>query len=159
MDPIFSHRVRLRDIALDDLPWIYELNLDLEANRLAVTKPRSAEAFDAHWRKVLADADVVAKAIIVDDLPAGTISCFRRDALPFVGYWLGRAFWGRGIASRALELLLNEVGIRPLYADVATCTGASLRVLEKCGFVVRSVRLAPADERNLECEEALLVLE
>jgi RimJ/RimL family protein N-acetyltransferase len=158
MDPIVSC-VRLRDIAQDDLPRMYEFNLDPEGNRLAATIPRNAEAFAAHWENVLADSNVVAKAISVGDRLAGYINCFKRDDLHFVGYWVGREFWGQGVASRALELLLNEVTIRPLHAQVAASNQASLRVLQKSGFTVRSVQAAPADDRNLECEEAFLVLE
>jgi hypothetical protein len=69
MDPSVIRCVCLRDIAPDDLPWMYEFNLDPEANRLAATIPRSAEAFRAHWERALADPSVVAKAIYVDDLP------------------------------------------------------------------------------------------
>ena len=78
--------------------------------------------------------------------------------LHHVGYWVDRALWGRGIASRALELLLREVVGRPLHATVATSNGASLRVLRKCGFVVEVVRHSPATDRYAECEEAVLVL-
>ena len=159
MDPITIGRIRLRDIVQNDLPRMYEFNLDPEANRLAATIPRSAEAFEAHWENALSDSNVVAKAISVGERLAGYISCFKRDGFHFVGYWVGQEFWGQGIASRALELLLNEVTIRPLHAHVAINNRASLRVLQKCGFVVRSVKLAPADDRNLECEEAFLVLE
>ena len=159
MEPIVISHVRLRDIVQDDLPRMYEFNLDPDANRLAATMPRSAEAFEAHWENALADSNVVAKAISVGDLLAGHISCFKHDDFHSVGYWVGRDFWGQGIASRALELLLNQVTIRPLHARVATSNRASLRVLQKCGFVVRSVQVSPADDRNLECEEAFLILE
>ena len=63
-----------------------------------------------------------------------------------------------GIASRALHLLLREVAKRPLVATAATSNGASLRVLQKCGFVVVRVRHSPATDRYPECEEAVLVL-
>lgn len=159
MDPVVISRVRLREIAQDDLPGIYEFNLDPDANRLAATLPRSAEDFQAHWKTVLADSNVVARAIVVGDRLAGSISCFQREGLHYVGYWVSQDFWGQGVASKALELLLNEVSSRPLHAQVATSNRASLRVLEKCGFVVRSVRISPADDRYLECEEALLVLQ
>jgi RimJ/RimL family protein N-acetyltransferase len=62
----------------------------------------------------------------------------------------------RGFASRALDLL-REVAKRPPVATAATSNGASLRVLQKCGFV-EQVHLAPADERHPECEEAVLVV-
>jgi RimJ/RimL family protein N-acetyltransferase len=159
MDPIVISRVRLREIAPDDLPTMYQFNLDPDANRLAATSPRSAAAFQTHWQNALADSTVVARAISVGDQLAGYISCFRRDGFHFVGYWVGQEFWGQGIATRALELLLVEVTIRPLHAHVAISNRASLRVLQKSGFVVRSVQISPADDRNLECEEALLVLE
>jgi RimJ/RimL family protein N-acetyltransferase len=158
MDPIVVSRVRLRNIERDDLPRLYEFHLDPDANRLAATIPRSVDAFEAHWGNALGDPNVVSKAISVGHVLAGCISCFKHDGLNNVGYWLGKDFWGKGIASRALSLLLNEIQSRPLYARVATSNPASLRVLQKCGFVVQSVRASPADDRYLECEEALLVL-
>ncbi len=159
MNPIVTNHVRLRDIVLDDLPRMYEFNLDPEANRLAGTIPRSAHAFNAHWESALADPIVVSRAIAVGDVLAGYISCFQRDGIHSVGYWVRREFWGQGVASRALELLLNEVTIRPLHAQAATSNRASLRVLQKHGFVVQCVQVEPADDRYLECEVAFLVLE
>jgi RimJ/RimL family protein N-acetyltransferase len=150
--------VRLRPVEAGDLPRLYDLQLDPESNRMAVTIPRTAEAFDTHWAKVLVDPGVTARAILVGETLVGTISCFPRDGQDHVGYWIDRAHWGMGIASRALELLLREVTKRPLFATAATSNGASLRVLQKCGFVVERVHLTPATERHPECEEAVLVL-
>jgi RimJ/RimL family protein N-acetyltransferase len=158
MEPTAISPVRLRDIARDDLPRMYEFNTDPDANRLAATIPRSSNAFEAHWQNALADPDVVAKAIAVGDVMAGYICCFKSDDGHAVGYWVGKDFWGRGIASRALEMLLNEVTIRPLHARVATRNRPSLRVLQKCGFVVQRVQISRGTDRFLECEEAFLVL-
>lgn len=153
-----NHAVSIRNVERDDLPRIYEFQIDPESNRIAVTIPRSPDGFGAHWENALRDPNVTAKAILVGDELVGCISCFKMDGLNSVGYWLGREFWARGIASRALELLLTEVSARPLYARVATSNVASLRVLQKCGFVVERVQLSPADDRYPECEEALLIL-
>jgi RimJ/RimL family protein N-acetyltransferase len=101
---------------------------------------------------------VTAKAILLGEEVVGSVSCFRRDGQANVGYWVSREQWGKGIASRALELLLLEVPTRPLHAHVATSNGASLRVLQKCGFVVERVQVLPATDRYPECEEAVLVL-
>ena len=150
--------VCLRNVDRTDLPRIYEFQLDPVANQMAVTIPRSAERFGEHWDNILKDPDITARAILFGDELVGCISCFKMDGLDSVGYWLDKEFWGRGIASKALELLLTEVTVRPLYARVATSNGASQRVLQKCGFVVERVRLAPADDRYPECEEALLIL-
>jgi RimJ/RimL family protein N-acetyltransferase len=150
--------VRLRPVEQGDLPRMYDMQLDPESNRMAVTIPRTEEAFDAHWAKVLADPGVTARVILVGETVVGTISCFPMDGEDHVGYWIDRADWGRGIASRALQLLLREVTKRPLVATVATSNAASLRVLQKCGFVVERVRHSPATDRYPECEEAVLVL-
>lgn len=153
-----ADNIRLRPVEAADLPRVFEMQLDPESNRMAATIARTREKFDVHWAKVLPDPAVTARVILVGDELVGLVSCFQRTGEDHVGYWIDRAWWGRGIASRALELLLTEVTRRPLIATAATSNAASLRVLQKCGFVVERVRLAPADERHPECEEATLVL-
>ena len=155
-DPVAQ--VCLRDIERNDLPSLYEFQLDPEANQLAATNPRSAEVFDAHWEKILQDQSVIVKAILVGDLLAGCISCFKADGLDVVGYWLGREFWGNGVATRALQLLLVQISIRPLYARVAVSNVGSLRVVQKCGFSVVRHEHSPGDDRYVACEEAILIL-
>lgn len=55
-----------------------------------------------------------------------------------VGYWLGREFWGQGLASEALRTLLahavDDLGFTHFTAGVADGNPASHRVLEKVGF-------------------------
>jgi RimJ/RimL family protein N-acetyltransferase len=150
--------VRLRPVQSGDLPRMYDMQLDPESNRVAVTIPRTREAFDSHWAKSLDDPGITARAIVVGEQFVGYVSRFPVDGEDHVGYWIDRAYWGLGLASRALHLLLLEVTKRPLVAIAATSNGASLRVLRKCGFVVEQVRLSPASDRYPECEEAVLVL-
>lgn len=152
-------RVRLRPVEPGDLPRMYDLQLDPESNRMAVTIPRTREAFDSHWAKTLEDPRNAARVILVGDAVVGTISCFPADGHDHVGYWIERAYWGMGIASRALQLLLQEITRRPLRATAATGNGASLRILRNCGFVVERILFEPASERYPECEVAVHVLE
>ena len=158
-DPTASNPVRLRPVEPGDLPRMYDLQLDPDSNRMAATIPRTREAFDSHWAKSLDDPCNTARAILVGEAFVGYISCFPMDGEDHVGYWIDQAYWGKGIASRALHLLLREVAKRPLVATAATSNGASLRVLQKGGFVVEQVRLSPASDRYPECEEAVLVLQ
>ena len=151
-------RVRLRPVGPGDLPRMYEWQLDPDSNRMAVTIPRTREAFDNHWAKALGDPENTAKAVLFDGEMVGSVSSFPMDGQDHVGYCIDRAHWGMGIASRVLHLLLQEVAKRPLVATAATSNGASVRVLQKCGFVVEEVRLSPASDRYPECEEAVLVL-
>ena len=59
------------------------------------------------------------------------------------GYWLGRKYWGRGIAGEAARILsdhaLNEAALRRLEALVFAENTASARVLEKAGFSLEGV--------------------
>lgn len=157
-DRTTADRVRLRPVEPGDLPRMYDLQLDPDSNRMAVTIPRTREAFDSHWAKSLGDPANIVRAILLDEAFVGYISCFPMDGQDHVGYWIDRAYWGKGIASRALHLLLREVTSRPLIATAATSNGASLRVLQKCGFVVEQVRRDPATDRYPECEVAVHVL-
>ena len=150
--------VLLRPVQPGDLPRLYDLQLDPESNRMALTIPRTREAFDSHWAKLLENPAITARAILVGEAFVGVISCFPRDGQDYVGYWIDRAYWGMGVASQALHLLLREVTKRPLVAAAATTNGASIRVLKKSGFVIEQVRLSPANDRHMECEEAILVL-
>lgn len=56
-----------------------------------------------------------------------------------IGYWLGEAVWGRGIATAALrafsEHALAAFELTRLYALPFARNGASIRVLEKAGYV------------------------
>lgn len=70
-----------------------------------------------------------------------------------MGYWVGRAFWNRGVASRALELFLQQHTQRPLHAHVAVQNLASIKVLQKNGFTILG---APRAHQGVE--EYLLVL-
>jgi RimJ/RimL family protein N-acetyltransferase len=158
MDPATGDFIRLRTVERGDLPEMFLMQRDPESNRMAATIPRSAEAFDAHWADALCDPSVTAKAILLGEALVGFVGCFVRDSRPNVGYWISREYWGKGIASRALQLFLLEVPTRPLYAHVATNNGASLRVLQKCGFVIERVQASPGSDRYAECEEAILVL-
>jgi RimJ/RimL family protein N-acetyltransferase len=55
-----------------------------------------------------------------------------------IGYWIGEAFWGRGIATEALQAYVAHVDrtfrLDRLFAYVFSTNPASARVLEKCGF-------------------------
>jgi RimJ/RimL family protein N-acetyltransferase len=152
-------QVTLRAVESSDLATLYQQQSDPEANRMAVVNPRDEESFHAHWAKILVDSSVVARAILLDGALVGTVNCFKMDGDDAVGYWIAREHWGRGIATRALGLLLEEVAIRPLYARAARSNVASVRVLENCGFVVTGYQLTPATDRFPECEEARLILE
>ena len=126
----------LRHVLDGDLPVFFEHQRDPEANRMAAFPARDRDAFMTHWRsKVLADDSNIARTIVADGHVAGNVGSFERDGKRMVCYWIGREYWGRGVASAALaEFLVSHEKTRPLHAQVATANLGSIRVLEKCGF-------------------------
>ena len=88
----------------------------------------------AHWARIRTDTTVDLWTIVVGGRVAGNIVSWDQDGKREVGYWIGRPYWGRCIASSALTLFLDVVAVRPLYAYVAVHNAGSIRVLEKCGF-------------------------
>jgi RimJ/RimL family protein N-acetyltransferase len=138
--------VALRDVTEVDLPILFEHQWDPEATRMAAFPARDREAFLAHWRNnILGNAAVAKKTILFDGRVAGNIVSWEQSGKPLVGYWIGREFWGRGIATRALAAFLEVVPARPLYAHVAKSNRGSIRVLEKCGFRTSGPAIVGAD--------------
>ncbi|HZN43430.1 MAG TPA: GNAT family N-acetyltransferase [Actinomycetota bacterium] len=139
--------VRLRDATHDDLPIFYEHQRDPVASRMAAFASRDLDAFMEHWTsRILENETGVAKTVLVGGRVAGNILAFDHDGRREIGYWIGREFWGRGVATRALAAFLVEVTERPLYAGVATHNVASIRVLEKSGFVVVDEPVEPPED-------------
>jgi RimJ/RimL family protein N-acetyltransferase len=126
--------VRLRAVTENDLPIFFEHQRDPVAYRMADFPPRERDAFMTHWGSILRDASCIERTIELDGDVAGNIVLFRFEGRREVGYWIGREFWGRGVATRALSAFLHEVEERPIYAGVAETNVASIRVLDKCGF-------------------------
>lgn len=126
----------LRDVTESDLPILYEQQLDPEATAMAAFPARDSESFRAHSAKIMADKAIIFMAIVFEDQVAGSIVSWEMAGEREVGYWLGREFWGKGIATQALAEYVSIVTTRPLYAHVAKHNVGSRRVLEKCGFTV-----------------------
>ena len=125
----------LREVVEADLPVFYEYECDREASAMAAFPPRERDAFMAHWAKTLANDSALTWTIVSDGAVAGNIGCWEDDGRRLVGYWIGQEFWGRGLATHALAELLDLVDARPLHAYVVKSNVASIRVLEKSGFV------------------------
>ena len=126
----------LREVEPRDVPELYRHQADVTASRLAAVVWRDRGAHAAHLAKILADPEVVIRTVDVDRVVAGLVLSFPRQGVREVGYWLGREFWGRGLASQALAEFLTVDANRPLYGVVAEHNHASRRVLERNGFVL-----------------------
>jgi RimJ/RimL family protein N-acetyltransferase len=130
--------VRLRKVIEADLPILFEHQWDPEANAMANFPARERDAFMAHWTKILADETLWARTILFGPEVAGNVVSWEQDGKQLIGYWIGKEYWGRGIATLALSEFLKVLTSRPLYAHVAKHNVGSIRVLEKCGFTLCS---------------------
>jgi RimJ/RimL family protein N-acetyltransferase len=129
--------VTLREVEEDDLAALYEHQREPEALRMGSLRTRERDAFMTHWTTtILGNASVTKRTILVDGCVAGNVVSFGRDGRRLVGYWLGREFWGKGVATAALFEFLKHERERPLFAFVAKQNLGSIRVLEKCGFTI-----------------------
>jgi RimJ/RimL family protein N-acetyltransferase len=135
--------VLLRDVIESDLEIFFEHQADPQACQMAAFPSRERETFMTHWHeKILKNPTGVVKTILYHDQVAGHLVSWFADGERFIGYWLGRDFWGKGIATAALTQFLGHVKERPLQAHVARHNIGSRRVLEKCGFTVQSDEVA-----------------
>nr|WP_085830127.1 GNAT family N-acetyltransferase [Collinsella vaginalis] len=86
----------------------------------------------------------------VGEIPAGTlvgaiglkgpdvsrfiVSDYEREA----GYWIGKPYWGLGLASEALSALIEsgptKLGVTKIWATHATDNERSHRVMVRCGL-------------------------
>jgi RimJ/RimL family protein N-acetyltransferase len=151
----------LRPVDVGDLDAIFELMRDPESVRMAAftaDDPNDRSAFDAHMAKVMNAAGVRNRAIICDARLVGTIASFVSEGTTEITYWIDRACWGQGIATRALGMLLAEIPVRPIRARAASDNAGSLRILQKAGFRPIGTEVAFAAGRAADIEESILEL-
>jgi RimJ/RimL family protein N-acetyltransferase len=154
--------VALRPVDDSDLDALFEQMRDPESVRMAAftaKDPDDRTAFDAHMAKVRTSPEATNRVIMLDGRLLGSIASFVIDGDTEVTYWIDRSFWGQGIASRALALLLESVHVRPLFARAASDNAGSLKVLQRAGFAITGTATSFANGRNTEIEETILRLD
>ena len=158
-----NRRVGLQEIerttALEDpdVDVLFDHQADPQAVQMAAFPAREKDQFAAHWAKVRADEKLVTRTIVADGLVARYIGSWQEDGQQ-LSYWVGREWWGRGVATQALALLVDEVSMRPLYAHVAVHNLGSIRVLQNYGFRRDRVQEAKAPAPEVGIEEYIFVL-
>lgn len=161
MNQAAQYGVQLRAVTETDLPIFFDFQLDEEANWMAAftsEDPSNLDKFMAHWEKVLGNPANTNRTILFNGQVAGNIAQFEMFDEPEIGYWIDKTYWGKGIATQALTLFLEEIELRPLYARVAKDNQGSIRVLEKCGFIRHGEDKGFSNARGVEVEEYILML-
>src|SRR5213593_702468 len=155
--------ILLRDVTETDLPIFFEHQRDPAANFMAAftsRDPADRDAFAAHWKRILNDDTVVVKTIVFEGNVVGSVATFvdKEFGKPEITYWIGKEYWGMGLATQALSKLLRDIRVRPIYGRAAKDNVASIRVMEKCGFTISGYGKGFANARAKEIEEVILEL-
>jgi RimJ/RimL family protein N-acetyltransferase len=155
-----AHEVRIRTVEDQDLDVFFDHQADPGATEMAAFPARDKDQFAKHWAKTRADDTAVQRTIVVDGTVAGNIGSWEQNGQRLLGYWIGREYWGRGVATEALAQFVRQVTTaRPLYAHVAVHNIGSIRVLQKCAFRRDRVREAQAPAPGDGIEEFIFVLD
>ena len=135
-----SSEITLRAFKLSDARRVAELAGDAEIARWTANIPHPYYESDAQqWiQRMAADSERFPFAVESDGDLVGCISFWPyRDQCVEVGYWIGRNYWGNGIASRALNIMIAEQlpgDITHIVAKTMAHNTGSQSVLVKCGF-------------------------
>lgn len=162
MENPMTDTVQLRDVHNEDLPIFFDQQLDKEASYMAAFVPENTserDGFNTRWTKILDNNNFQKKTILFNGQVAGNIMSFELFGTPGVGYWIGKEYWGKGIATKALSAFLDCEKTRPLYARAVKDNMASIRVLQKCGFKITGTDKGFANARGEEVEEVILRLD
>jgi [ribosomal protein S5]-alanine N-acetyltransferase len=78
-----------------------------------------------------------------------------------IGYWLAEPFWGKGIITEAVRALVpvafERTGVVRIQAGIFSNNPASMRVLEKCGFVREAVHRHAITKHGIVMDEVMYV--
>lgn len=153
--------IKLRATEVSDLNVLFQFQQDKASGYLAAFMPKDPTdkpAFLNKYIKLLDDPTVNNQTIIFDNTIVGSIAKFVLEGDTEITYWIDRNYWGRGIATKALEMFLSIETARPILGRVAFDNFGSQRVLEKCGFVKIGSDKGFANARQMEIEEFIYKL-
>ncbi len=157
-----EEHVHLRGVIPGDVLIFYQQQSDPAAYRMAAFMPADHTDRDAYmerWVRWLDDEKVMMRSIVFHSRVAGHVLSYLDAGRREVSFWIGRSFWGRGIATAALRQFVAEESARPLFARAAADNTASIRVLEKSGFAVIEAATGFAHGRGEETPEVILRLD
>lgn len=128
--------------------------------------PYSREAAEQWVQIAHTDERSVNFAIEVDGAAVGGIGLILGDDIDRrsaeIGYWLGEEFWGRGIISEAVnattEFAFANFDLCRIWASVFDRNPASMRVLEKAGFVREGILRKSATKNGATLDTVLYAL-
>jgi len=163
MTHIANHAtVTLRKTEPGDLETLFHYQADEAAAHMAAfisEQWKDKAAYLEKWNKLLSDGANDIYTIISGNEIVGSISTWYLMDELHISYWIGKEYWGKGIATKALQQFLAIATERPLFGRVAFDNIGSAKVLMKCGFRKIKEETFYAFARQKEIIEIILLLE
>lgn len=147
MEMYETERLILRDVNLDDAELVEKYASDEQVAKTTLNIPipypkGSAKSFLADCIKSKQAGKLAISAVTLKStkelIGLINISINNRYNRGELGYWIGRAFWGKGYgteaAKRIVEIGFDEWKLNRIYAQAFTTNPGSYRVMEKIGL-------------------------
>ena len=153
--------IKLKPTNQNDLETLFSFQLDKDANYLAAftsKNPSDKDGYIEKWTKLLSDEKINIRTILLKKEIVGSIAKFEMEGNAEITYWIGKEFWGKGIASNALKKFLEIEKTRPIFGRIAFDNVGSKQVLENCGFSKIGIEQGFANARDKEIEEFIFEL-
>lgn len=146
-------RIKIRKLKLSDVQDIHENIKEKEITKWTINIPHpypkeGAKSFikSSHYRlrkKKGYDFGIVLKNTgkVIGGISLTNLDWENKNAE--VGYWLGKKYWGKGLTTEAVKLILKfgfeKLKLHRIYAHLFEENIGSKRVLEKCGFKLEAI--------------------
>lgn len=157
----FSMNLILKKTTQSDLDTLFEFQKDPKGVTMAAftsENPNDKAAYLKKWSAIIENPEIKMNTIFLDTVIVGSVVHFEMMNETNVSYWIDSKYWGKGIATKALQLFIKDVSKRPLVGCVAFDNYGSQKVLEKCGFVKVASEMSYANARKMEIEEFIYEL-
>lgn len=161
-DEIRTERLLLRRAIMDDVAAMHAIMRDPVAMRYWSTPPHSELADTERWMASMVEVDPASSDDFIVTLDGQLVGKLGAWKLPEVGFLIEPAYWGRGYAREALRAFIDRrrlLGSSELMADVDPRNHASLRLLERAGFVETGRASATWNVGGELCDSVYLRLE
>ncbi len=160
-----SERLVLRAMRESDLEPLTAYLSDFDVTKMLCSAPHPFSPEDG--RRYLLQTmesdpnEHVHWAIEAEGQFCGYIKASYLTSQPGIGYWLGKTHWGKGLMSEAVLLVLTYLfqhrDLSAVQTGAFQCNPASLRVLQRFGFIIETLRTNTCAARGgEELNEAFL---
>lgn len=154
--------IKLDKTTKEDLETLFVFQTNKDGILMAAftsENPNDKVEYMKKWAAIVDNPKIKMQTIRLENRIVGSVVHFDIMNETNVSYWIDQEFWGKGIATEALNEFIKGSDKRPLFGRVAYDNFGSQKVLEKCGFKVIGKEKGFANARKKEIEEFVYKLD